>query len=63
MGVSTNLPVPFTLSMTHFNARMLSPYPGHMNLPFSFLRNQLTKNIFGSLSAVDFFPILIQCPK
>ena len=31
---------------------MLSPKPGHMNSPFSFMRNQFTQKIFGVASTV-----------
>ena len=40
---------------------MFSPKPGHMNSPFSFMRNQFTQNIFGVFSTT--WPIFSQWLK
>ena len=44
-------PAAAALAMIHFRVRMFSPKPGQMNLPFSSLRNQLMKKIFGGRGA------------
>ena len=42
-------PRPSQRSSTHFRTRRLSPKPGQMNLPFSSVRNQLTRKMRGGL--------------
>ena len=49
-GVSTAWAWPVTRLSIHSSTRMLSPKPGHMNLPSASLRNQLTWKIFGSFA-------------
>jgi hypothetical protein len=62
LGVSTASASPSRRSTTHLSTRLLSPKPGHRNLPSSSLRNQLTWKIFGSLVAVA-CPMSSQCPS
>ena len=47
--------------MTHFKARMFSPNPGQMYLPFSSVRNQLMKKILGGRGI--WVPSCSQWPK
>ena len=63
MAVSTASAVPSRRSTTHLSTRLLSPKPGHRNLPSSPLRNQLTQNSLGSFEASVAWPISSQCLK
>ena len=60
-GVARAPALPSQRSTSHFSTRMFSPKPGHMNLPSSSTRNQLTPKTWGRCSMLR--PTLSQCWK